>query len=174
MNVPVGDSMIYLALIIALGVAAYSDIKRGRIPNFVTLPLLLLGLGFHTAMNGSEGLIFSAKGMGIGFGLLIVLYALGGLGAGDVKLAAATGSLIGPSAIVSAVGTGIVMGGVCAIALLVARLGWLGTMKWLQSFIKMIFLTGGRPPALPSPEKQIVVRYGPVFALGTLTSLTWQ
>jgi len=62
--------MIYLALIIALGVAAYSDIKRGRIPNFVTLPLLLLGLGFHTAMNGSEGLIFSAKGMGIGFGLL--------------------------------------------------------------------------------------------------------
>jgi len=66
------------------------------------------------------------------------------------------------------------VGGVCAIALLVARLGWLGTMKWLQSFIKMIFLTGGRPPALPSPEKQIVVRYGPVFALGTLTSLTWQ
>lgn len=166
-----GTLMIYLALIIALGSAAYMDMTKGRIPNLITLPLLLVGFGLHTFLNGTEGMVFSAQGIGIGFGLLIVLYMVGGLGAGDVKLAAATGSLIGPSAIVSALGMGIIVGGVAAIGVLVARLGWVGTMRWLQSFFKMIFLMGGRPPALPSSEKRIVIRYGPVFALGTLTSL---
>lgn len=163
--------IIYTVLIIALGVASYMDLKVAKIPNLVTVPLLAAGLIAHSVMNGLDGLVFSAKGFGIGFGLLVLLYAVGGLGAGDVKLVAATGSLLGPSAIMSAIVIAALVGGFCALGLLVFRLGVSGTAQWLMSFLKMLLLLGGKLPSLPSGETRLALRYAPVFAIGTLISL---
>ena len=164
---------IYTILSIALGAASYMDLKVAKIPNLVTFPLVAVGLMFHAMMNGLDGLVFSAKGCGIGFGFLILLYAVGGFGAGDVKLVAATGSLLGPSAIVSAIFMAALVGGFCALGLLMCRLGLRGTAQWLLSFLKMLLLLGGKLPSLPSGERRLALRYAPVFALGTLISLTW-
>ena len=164
--------IIFTVLIIALGAASYMDLKVARIPNLVTFPLVAAGLITHSMMNGLDGLAFSAKGFGIGFGLLILLYAVGGFGAGDVKLVAATGSLLGPSAIVSAIFMAALVGGFCALGLLVFRLGLRGTAQWVLSFLKMLLLLGGKLPALPSGERRLALRYAPVFTVGTLISLT--
>ena len=162
---------IYPVLIVALSAASFTDIQGGRIPNFITVPLMVAGLSFHTAVRGIDGLAFSAKGLGVGFGLLVLLYAVGGFGAGDVKLVAGTGSVLGPSAIVSALFAATLLAGLCAIVLLGVRLGLSGSVKWLYSFLKMLLLLGGKPPSLPSDEKRVVLRYAPVFAVGTLASL---
>lgn len=162
---------IYTVLGIALGVASYMDLKVAKIPNAVTFPLLAAGLLLHVVINGLDGLVFSVKGFGIGFGLLILLYAMGGFGAGDVKLVAATGSLLGPSAIVSAIFIAALVGGACALGLLIIRLGLKGTASWVWSCLKMLILLGGKLPSLPSGETRLALRYAPVFAIGTLISL---
>lgn len=86
------------AAIILLTVAAYIDWKEHRVPNWLTYSALLCGLAFHVMTGGVAGLGFSLLGAFAGLATLIVLYALGGMGAGDVKLMAATGAWIGATA----------------------------------------------------------------------------
>lgn len=74
---------------------AISDIRTFRVANAWTLPLLATGLLFHLAVGGWSGLGRSAAGAGFGFLVLIVPYALGGMGAGDVKLLAGVGAWLG-------------------------------------------------------------------------------
>jgi prepilin peptidase CpaA len=66
-----------------------------RIPNLLTLPLLLAGLVAHALAGGLPGLGASLIGAGFGFAALIVFYAAGGMGAGDVKFLAAVGAWLG-------------------------------------------------------------------------------
>lgn len=165
------NGIIYLILFISLTTAAFTDLRGGKIPNWITIPTMATGLAFHTVMNGANGLAHSAKGLGVGFALLILFYSAGGFGAGDVKLAAATGSLLGPADILSAVWAAVIVGGLCAVSLLIIRLGWGGMVQWIWSWLKTLVLLGGKPPALPSRENRLVLRYAPIFALGTLMSL---
>lgn len=76
-------------------VAAYFDIRWRRIPNWLTLAALVLGLSLNILLP--QGLGAGQSGIGIAVGLLMYfpLYLLKGMGAGDVKLAAAIGSLAG-------------------------------------------------------------------------------
>lgn len=164
--------IIFLIVCLALGAAAFTDLRRGRIPNWITISTVVVGLVFHTAMRGAGGITYSAEGLAAGFGSLILIYAIGGLGAGDVKLVAATGSLLGPLGIISALFATAMVGGLCVFGLLVKQLGWPGMVRWIWSWLKTLVLLGGKPPALPSTERRLTLRYAPIFAIGTLMSLT--
>lgn len=92
--------LIPLLLILAAGcVAAFTDVRSFKIPNYITLPLLLAGIVFHAFLPTGQGMAFGLLGTLAGFGCLILFYILGGVGAGDVKLMAAMGAWIGPMAI---------------------------------------------------------------------------
>jgi prepilin peptidase CpaA len=67
-----------------------------KIPNVITLPAALLAMGLHAYFAGLQGLYMSLGGWVIGFALLILPYALKAMGAGDVKLLAAIGAVVGP------------------------------------------------------------------------------
>ena len=84
--------IVLLALIAA---AFYTDVTRMIIPNILTIPAILAGLFAHAASLGFNGFLFSLAGMLTGFGVTILLYWIGGLGGGDVKLFAAVGALTG-------------------------------------------------------------------------------
>ena len=75
--------------------AAVIDSRTRRLPNWLTAPAVLLGLVFHTATGGLSGLGFSLAGLATGFGILFVLWLIGGSGGGDVKLIAAVGAWVG-------------------------------------------------------------------------------
>jgi prepilin peptidase CpaA len=79
-------------VLLASLVAAVLDVWRFKVYNALTIPLLLTGLAYHTVSAGVQGLLGSLMGVLFGFGVLIVVYAMGGIGAGDVKLMAAVGA----------------------------------------------------------------------------------
>jgi prepilin peptidase CpaA len=77
-------------------IAAASDLRARRIPNWLTLSGVLAGFGLNAMLLGWSGLSASGLGLALAFALYFPLYLLRGMGAGDVKLMAALGSLLGP------------------------------------------------------------------------------
>jgi prepilin peptidase CpaA len=109
--------LIQVAVIILSGVACVTDIRRRRIPNLLVLTGLLLGALLNFRAAGLEGLGASLAGAALGLALLLPFYALGGMGAGDVKLLAALGALLGPGDLLRAALAAAVAGGILALAL---------------------------------------------------------
>lgn len=73
-----------------------SDWRWRRIPNGLTVPALVLALVFHTAVAGMIGIKSASLGFVVGFGVMFLLWLIGGGGGGDVKLLAALGAWLGP------------------------------------------------------------------------------
>lgn len=76
-------------------IAALVDIRMFKVHNVLTIPLAATGLLYHAVQGGSAGLGYSVIGLLVGFSSLIVFYALGGVGAGDVKLMTGVGAWLG-------------------------------------------------------------------------------
>ena len=76
------------AIVLLTGIAAYTDIRTGRIFNWLTLPLFALGWVYQLWAFGvgEPGLLDGLKGFALGFGTFFVLMVIGGGGGGDVKL----------------------------------------------------------------------------------------
>lgn len=83
------------AFVICLLACAY-DLRTRRIPNLLTLGGAGLGLAFHAIAGGGGAFGASLAGWFVGAALLVPLFWLGGMGAGDVKLLAALGAWLGP------------------------------------------------------------------------------
>ena len=76
--------------------AAYIDGKQLKVPNWITFPMVLTGLLYHSVASGWTGAGDSAYGIAWGLLCLLPLYAIGGMpGAGDVKLMAGIGAWLG-------------------------------------------------------------------------------
>jgi len=85
--------MVLLAVVLLAG---FYDVRSRRIPNWVSLSGIVLGIGLNSFLyGGAPGLTLALKGLGLAFGVYLVLYALHAMGAGDVKLMAAVGSFVG-------------------------------------------------------------------------------
>jgi prepilin peptidase CpaA len=111
---------LYLAGVIA-AVAACTDLRWRRVPNWLTLSAALLGLAVNVALDGLLGGMTAVLGLGLGLALLLPFYMLRAVGAGDVKLLAAFGALLGPQALVSVALYGAVVGGLMSAAILLGR-----------------------------------------------------
>ncbi|HET6303961.1 MAG TPA: A24 family peptidase, partial [Myxococcota bacterium] len=81
-----------------LFLAVESDVRRLRIPNWLTFPAFFGALAIGFASAGPAGLGRATAGGAVAFGVLLVPYALGWLGAGDVKAAMVLGALFGREA----------------------------------------------------------------------------
>jgi prepilin peptidase CpaA len=90
------DVSIPFAVVIAgTAISAVTDFWRFKVYNVLTIPLLFSGLIYHGLMSGGPGFSVSLLGAIFGFGILIIPYVMGGMGAGDVKLMSAVGAWLG-------------------------------------------------------------------------------
>lgn len=89
------DPITAFATILLVALAAVWDFRQRRIPNWLTLSAIPLGVFWNTWAGGLAGLQSSLAGFAVGFGLLFILFAIGGGGGGDVKLMGALGAWVG-------------------------------------------------------------------------------
>ena len=104
--------------VLAAGVAAATDIVSKRIPNWLTLGLLLVGVLLNFWLHGVEGAVGAVAGAALCIGLLLPFYAMGVVGAGDAKLLGGLGALVGPQALLSVSVYGALPGGVMSVIIL--------------------------------------------------------
>ncbi len=97
--------------------AAYIDGKELRVPNWMTYPMFFAGIAYGALTGGWEGLGESLLGAAVGLACLMPLYAVGGMGAGDVKLMAGMGAFVGATVTFYAFVFTVVVGAVMALAM---------------------------------------------------------
>lgn len=114
-------SAIQILVAVIVLVAAATDLRSRRIPNWLTLSGICAGLALNGAISGWSGVWTSFTGLLLGFGAYFALYALHAMGAGDVKLMAAVGAIVGPSNWFSVFLASAVAGGVLAVILMIRK-----------------------------------------------------
>jgi prepilin peptidase CpaA len=115
---------IEFVLLLAVLVATVTDLRSRRIPNWLTVSALVLGFGLNALIaypSPLEGIWLSAKGFAFAFALNLVMYLLHMTGAGDLKLLAAVGAMVGCSDFVGIFLLTALIGGVLAIGLMAVK-----------------------------------------------------
>jgi prepilin peptidase CpaA len=143
--------------------AAIVDAASRRIPNAVCAATAATGVIFAATGISGISLASSLLGLTLGFVLMLPGYVFGSTGAGDVKLFAAAGSLLGSGQILSAFLYVAIFGGVLALGIAAWRGRLARTMKqtaWLC----------GNPSAaktaIESTKEHNRFPYGPAIAAG--------
>ncbi len=162
-----------MVLLVMLLIAAVFDVRYRRIPNWLTVSGALLGIAMNTLIGAPEaGLVFSLVGLLVAFGVYAFLYALRAMGAGDVKLMAAIGALVGWERWFGIFFITALIGGVMAVILVVAR-GRLKRTIFNVGFI-LSEMKSGRPAYLKNEEldvkskKAVGLPHGAVIAVSAV------
>lgn len=133
------------AALLVGGVACLTDLRVRRIPNWLTFTSAAMAVAAHGLWPGGHGALSAVAGLAVGLAAFFPFFALGGLGAGDVKLMAALGAWLGWHDAMWTAIYGSVAGGVFALVLGFAR-GYLGTAFLnLKGILTTWWLLGVRP-----------------------------
>ena len=161
-------------LIALLVIAAVSDYRSYRIPNWLTFGGAMFALVYKTVIAVSPGSAFLMAwgGLLLGFAIMLPLYLLHAMGAGDVKLMAMVGAFLGLDETLQAVLWALIAGGVGAIgfALLKGRVGRMlrNTRDVLRDLVTLS-LAGVRPDARMHAGQSIgKLPYGVCISVGTI------
>jgi len=170
-SLPAPGAEILLLLVVL--VAAVYDVRYRRIPNWLSVSGVAAGLGLNSFMySGWPGLKLSLLGLLVGFGVYFVLYALRAMGAGDVKLMAAVGAIIGWRDWFGTFLITAIIGGAMALILVASKRRMKKTL-WNLSFI-ISELKSGRPAYMGKEEldvrspKALGLPHGAVIAVGAI------
>jgi prepilin peptidase CpaA len=164
--IPTAVLLIPLAVIIS-----YYDVRYRRIPNAFVLATLIAGLAMNTIFQGVPGVLASLGGCLIGFFLMFLLHIFGAMGAGDVKLFAAVGAVMGASLVLPTFVVVVVTGGLLALVATL-RAGMLRTTLHRVVQILAGLLPGWEMPRFPVPaDRRYTIPYGVAITFGSLISL---
>ena len=160
--------------VVVLVVAAIAwDLTARRVPNWLTAGAAVSAFGIHAVTGGWPDVALAAAGWAVGLMLFFPLFALKGMGAGDLKLLAAFGAWLGP---LGAIWTGLygaVVGGVMALMLIVGRSCMGQTAQNIGAMFRTWRLHGLRPVESVTLESSVGPRlpYALPIAAGALVTL---
>ncbi|HEX8178350.1 MAG TPA: A24 family peptidase [Pyrinomonadaceae bacterium] len=165
-------AIIHSALLIPLAVViTYYDARYRRIPNPFVLAALAGGLIINTLLQGLPGIVVSVEGCLLAFALMLVLHVFGAMGAGDVKLFAAIGAVLGVQLVLPTFLVVVLTGGLLGVYTMV-RAGLVRTTLLRVAQIFMGLLPGWEMPRFAVPqERQHTIPYGVAITFGSLISL---
>lgn len=153
------------AVVLAL-IAGWTDVRGRRIPNWLTVPGLVIGMVANTVLGGWSGLKTSLLGAVIGMALLLPFVLLRSLGAGDWKLAIALGGFTGPGLLMDLLIGSVFVAGLMAVALVIYKGRVRQTLRNIGHILISLvtFRLPGTHVSLDNPES-LKVPYGVALAL---------
>jgi prepilin peptidase CpaA len=157
-------------LTVGLVIAVFSDLSVHKIPNALTVGMVIVALTLHTWFGQWEGLMFSLAGLLAGLLCFLPLYAFAAMGAGDVKLLTAVGAVLGAKMVFIAALMTVITGGILALAYVAAR-GGLPAMA--KRYVLMFQLLLARQPEYirPAPGEAAGLRFPYALAIACGTAL---
>ena len=148
--------------------ATVVDLRTRRIPNMLTASMTGIGLGLAAVGVGGASIAAAAVGFVVGFALMLPGHLLGATGAGDVKLMAAIGTLVGPVLMVKVFLFTAIAGGVLAVAVALRRRS---LSRTLATSARMLATPSGAPGEIRSAGAASRFAYGPAIAVGSVMAV---
>ena len=173
---------VWLVSVVLIAAAVIDGIKL-KVPNWLTFPFIISGWLFSVAWfawNGEpwwHGLAWSLLGTTVGLGLLLPLYAIGGMGAGDVKLLMGVGAWVHSAVTLHAFCLSAMVGAVLALLLVAVRGNWL--RHYAQFWMLLGEIASVRDPvvlaerAAQRKSAMLLLPYGIPIAVGTILYFAW-
>lgn len=151
-------------------IAGIIDARSRRIPNWLTYSAMIAGLTLQTGAYGWRGFLLGIGGAALFGGVFLLFYLLRAMGAGDVKLAAGLGCILGPSNSWQVLFTTAVAGGVLAVLVMVFTGRVWQTLRSTLAVAGFHVMHGLRSHPVVNLDNPAAVRmpYGLAFAAGTL------
>ena len=168
---PIPIYLMKLLLLLPLaGIVIYYDVRFRRIPNVVVVCALVAGLCINTSIFGFAGALSSLKGLGLAFLPMFMMHIFGALGAGDVKLFAAVGAVVGVALVPTTFVVVVMLGAVLAIYSMIRS----GTVFSTLHGVLRIFvgvLPGWEMPRFAMPaDRSHTIPYGVAIMVGSVIS----
>lgn len=162
-----------LAVILA-AVAGWTDWRSRRIPNWLTVPGLLVGIAANAVAGGWGGLKTSLLGAGLGLLVLLPFVFIRSLGAGDWKLAGALGAFLGWRALADVLMGSVFVAGIMALGLVIYKRRMKETLRNIGRLLASMFTLRmpGDEVSLDNP-RSLKIPYGVALALTTLLYGVW-
>ena len=165
---------------ITLVVAAVIDGLQLKVPNWITYPMIISGWVYSAALSpypGWEGLWFSLVGTAVGLALLLPAYAIGGMGAGDVKLMAGVGAWMWGTVTFYAFAVSTIVGAVIAVGMVLWTKSWdkhkaqfwgiVNEIVTIKDPEKLAEIAAERKP------RMFLLPYGIPIAIGSIGYFAW-
>ena len=168
MLLPVPSNAVVIAAVAGSGGASAAiDFRVRRVPNWLTLGITAVGMILAAAHLTDRSIAAALGGFAVGLLLMLPGHLVGATGAGDVKLFAAVGTILGPTGIAVAFVYTAIFGG--ALALLVAI--YRGRLQdTLQETATLVMTGGANVAQIERPAANNRFAYAPAIAIGTLVA----
>jgi prepilin peptidase CpaA len=160
-----------------LVLAAVIDGYKLKVPNWITFPLIFSGWVYSAYAFGAAGLGWSLLGTVVGLALLMPAYAIGGMGAGDVKLLAGVGAWVWSTVTLFSFALSAVVGGLLAVGMVLYQKKWSHHRDQFFSILSEIATV--RDPnqlaaiAAERKSRMLLLPYGIPIAIGTIAYFAW-
>jgi prepilin peptidase CpaA len=162
---------------IVLIVAAVIDGYELRVPNLLTFPFILSGWAYSLYAYGFEGLLWSLGGTALGMSILMLFYAIGGMGAGDVKLMGGVGAWIYWTHTWYCIIGFAITGALLAIAMVLIRGKWKHHyQQFCQIATEIMVIRNPEKLAAIAAERKptmMLLPYGIPIAIATIGYFLW-
>jgi prepilin peptidase CpaA len=165
-----GTQIVWAFALAFTGCAGWIDWRVRRIPNWLTVSGLCLGIALHASFAGWHGALMSVEGAGLALVVLLPLVLMRALGAGDWKLMGAVGAFLGPWMFLFVLLASVFVSGLMAMFLMVQTKRVKETMRNLFVLIRGFFVFGLRTHPEISLDNPSLLKlpFGVAAALGTL------
>lgn len=165
------EATVKLTVLIPLAASViYNDVRYRRIPNLLVLTAFVAGLAINSLFGGWHGLGSSLLGFGLGFIPMLLLHIFGAMGAGDVKLFGAVGTILGMSAMPVTLVLVAIIGGVLAVFTTLRAGTMISTLHGVLRIFVGILPGWEMPRFAMAPDRRHTIPYGVAIMIGSLIS----
>lgn len=145
--------------------AAISDLRHRRISNRLNVSAALTALALQAVVAGNSGVVAGIQGWLLGIAVLLLPFAAGMIGGGDVKFVAAMGAFFGCQLMLTGLVAGVMLGGVVGAITLVWHGRFRRAMQGLMADL-VCLSSGVKPTTLEASASVETIPYGVLLAMG--------